>query len=111
MWYLIASCFSFVSGCLAAGYFFHLHQKGNEQRFMEQEKELQSRKDALQELIYRTHHHGINPISKRIRGACAVIRLTPSKEEQSYWLTVIENEALTMETDVLNNIKEFEHLQ
>ncbi|HMG94353.1 MAG TPA: hypothetical protein VK589_30040 [Chryseolinea sp.] len=115
---LIFSVICFVSGCLAAGYFFRRHQKGNEERFIQQDKELEARdkelearKRALQEIIYGSHHIGANPRGKRIRGAVSVIRLSKDPKEHLYWLKVIEDEALTIEMEVLNTIKEFEHLQ
>lgn len=111
---LIISVISFVLGSLGAGYFFRRHQHKNELRFIQQEKEIQERKEALERIMYRTHHHGINPIAKRIRGACSVMRLINNQEgqqERLFWLNQIEQCAFTMETDVLNTVKEFEHLQ
>lgn len=107
----ILSLISFACGSLAAGFLFRRHYIISEQEFSRQQQEIESRKRALQEIMYRTHHEGINPIAKRIRGLCQLGYLTEDKAEILRFLKVIEDQALTMETDVLNTIKEFEHLQ
>lgn len=106
-----------------------------EYKLRQKEAELNLSKEALQTIMYRTHHHGINPISKRIRGLCNLCLLGSQRlfnyldllsrpNHQGYsklamqentellnYLKLIESEALTLENDTLNKVKEFEHLQ
>jgi len=66
---------------------------------------------ALRQVIYHAHHLGINPRSKRIRGLSNLGKLetAPDSAPHQYFM-LIEAEALTLETDVLNTIKEFEKM-
>lgn len=106
-----------------------------EQKLKQKETELNLRKEALQTIMYRTHHQGINPISKRIRGLCNLCLLANLRlfnfldqlskpNHQGYsklameenteilnYLKLIESEALTLENDTLDKVKEFEYLQ
>jgi hypothetical protein len=140
--YLITSLIFLLAGFAGAAFLFRRKYQNSvqifiqyEQRLKQKEEELELRKKALQTIMYRTHHHGINPISKRIRGLCnlgllASLRVFNFLEQLSKpnhqgfsklamednkevlnSLREIEKQALTLETDTLDKVKEFEHLQ
>lgn len=140
--YLICSVISLLAGFAGAAFLFRRKYQNSvhlfyqyEVRLRQKEDELELRKKALQTIMYRTHHHGINPISKRIRGLCnlgllASLRVFNFLEQlskpnhQGYGklamednkevmdsLRQIEKQALTLETDTLDKVKEFEYLQ
>lgn len=149
MHYLIVSLISLLCGFAGAAFLFRRHYRNTHSQFqeyelmlMEKEKlltaselNLKEKTEALQKIMYRTHHHGINPVCKRIRGLTnlslmAVSRLfnfleilsKPNHQEYSKlamaenteilnYLKLINSEALTLENDTLNKVKEFEHLQ
>jgi len=85
--------------------------------------QLEESKSAVREMMYQTHHQGINPIAKRIRGLCQLLSklldqaekkfpaLSPLLVEMFLLIETIEREALTLEKDVLDKVKKFEHLQ
>lgn len=80
--------------------------------------ELKESKQALREIMYQTHHLGINPIAKRIRGLCLLgkrlatnLSPSPEAEEVQTLFETIESQALSLENDTLDKVKEFEHLQ
>jgi hypothetical protein len=105
MLFWIGLLVSWCAGFLAAGLLFRRH-------ILKQRK-------ALQSIMYQTHHHGINPKSKRIRGITNLgLILTTNRDpdpkswhEVREYFIMIEKEALDLETSVLEKVKEFEHLQ
>lgn len=135
MSYLIVSLVSFVCGCAGAAYLFRRNHRNSISRYQALESQLQEGREALQEIMYLTHHQGINPICKRIRGLSTLglmvsarlmnyLDLLSKPHHQEYsklamhesqeilkYFKLIENEAKDLETDTLNKIKEFEHLQ
>lgn len=80
--------------------------------------QLEESKEAVRTMMYQTHHLGINPVAKRIRGLCLLgkrisddLYQSPEVVEISMLLETIESQALTLENDTLDKVKEFEHLQ
>jgi hypothetical protein len=68
--------------------------------------------------MYETHHQGINPICKRIRGITSLgkISLRNTSHPNAWsdieqYFDMIDAEALELETQTLKKVKEFEHLQ
>lgn len=111
MLYLIVSLICLSAGFAGAAYLFRRHYKNYH-------FQIEQRKEAIRTILYRTHHNGVNPGCKRIRGitvigALVTMRLPQcaEREEILKFLKMIETEAMNLETDVLNNVKEFEHLQ
>lgn len=92
---------SWCAGFLVAGWMFRRH--------------ILMQKKALRSIMYQTHHQGINPVCKRIRGITSLGLIAckdPSRwHEIREYLELIEREALELETSTLNKVKEFEHLQ
>jgi hypothetical protein len=110
MLYLIVSLISLFAGFAGARYLVRRHHS-NVLFQMQQQAE------ALRTIMYRTHHHGVNPICKRIRGITGLgrilIKRSPASSDQeiNMILDMIDNQALELETEMLNKVKEFEHLQ
>lgn len=80
--------------------------------------EVEESKAAVRTIMYQTHHLGINPIAKRIRGLCLLGKritedLSPSPQaaEAHTLFETIEAQALSLEKDTLDKVKQFEHLQ
>ncbi|MGL6121688.1 MAG: hypothetical protein ACRC1W_01365 [Shewanella sp.] len=135
MSYWIVSLISLLSGFAGAAYLFSRYHLKYSSHYHRQALQLKESKEALQKIMYRTHHHGINPISKRIRGLSGLgmmgsarlmnyLEMLSKPNHQKYsklamaesleimrYLKLIEKQALDLENDVLSNIKEFEHLQ
>jgi hypothetical protein len=100
-----------------------------------QDAKLKERTEAIRTMMYRTHHLEVNPICKRIRGLSGLGIMASSRlfnfceqlskpgHQEFSKLAMAENkeilecfrkigsQALELETDNLNNVKEFEHLQ
>lgn len=95
---------SWCAGFLGAGLLFRRH-------ILKQRK-------ALESIMYQTHHQGINPICKRIRGITTLgLILTTNRDctpkswhEVREYFIMIEKEAMDLETTTLEKVKEFEHL-
>lgn len=111
MLYWIGLLVSWCAGFLVAGFFFRRHYKNYQDQIAQ-------RKQALRAIMYQTHHEGINPICKRIRGITSLgLMLTGgelkpnSLPEIRNYFSMIEKEALELETSTLEKVKEFEHLQ
>lgn len=107
MWLLAGTLMGLTIGKLL---YRHHYRKAKEQ--------LEESKAAVREMMYQTHHQGINPISKRIRGLCQLatklLKAAPRSEqcdESVMLIEYIEREALTLERDTLDKVKQFEHLQ
>jgi hypothetical protein len=133
--YLIVSLTSLLFGFAGAAFLFKRHYRNTEHRYMQYEQELERQREAIRTIMYRTHHNGINPISKRIRGLCTLgfmvsdrllnfLNLLSKPHHQGYsklaiaesneirsFFRLIEQQALGLETETLDNVKEFEHLQ
>lgn len=96
---------SWCAGFLVAGLLFRRH--------------ILKQKKALQSIMYQTHHQGINPVCKRIRGITTLgLMLTINRDishkswdEVRTYFIMIEKEALELETTTLEKLKDFEHLQ
>ena len=109
MLYLIVSVTSLCAGFLLAGSCFRRHLKRNRYQIAHQ-------KEALRTIMYQTHHEGINPICKRIRGITTLALLSMKKSpgcspDIALYFQMIETEAMNLENDTLNKVKDFEHLQ
>lgn len=100
-----------LSGLAVSRFLFSHHYRRFHRQIISQQQDLETSKEVIRQIMYQTHHHGINPIAKRIRGLCQLARLEPDGDEVNRILTIIEDEALTLEKDTLNAVKEFEHLQ
>ena len=85
----------------------------SDQQYRNARKEVEESKAAVRAIMYQTHHHGINPIAKRIRGLCLLgKRLSHSTDDEvSTLFETIEAQALNLENDTLEKVKQFEHLQ
>jgi hypothetical protein len=103
--YWIGLVGSWCVGFLVAGLLFRRH--------------ILHQKKALRSIMYQTHHQGINPVCKRIRGITTLgLFLTTNRDmdheswhEIREYFIMIEKEALELETTTLKKVKEFEHLQ
>lgn len=116
MLYWIVSLISLCVGFAGATYLFRRH-------YTNVKFHLEQRKEALRTIMYRTHHIGVSPIGKRIRGLTGLGRATmkrsdPSSETELNMRTeltmifdMIDNQSIELETEMLNKVKEFEHLQ
>jgi len=142
MIYLIVSLLFFVLGFAAASYLFQRHYRNYIFQFQEQESlllnkelELKESKEALQEIMYLSHHQGTSPRSKRIRGLTGLgfmvvarlfnyLELLSKPNHQEYsrlamaenkellkYLKLIESEALQLEQDAMDKVKKFEDMQ
>lgn len=141
-YYLINALIFLLIGFSCTGFLFRRRYRNTVSRFQEyelklaqKEAELLVRKEALQLIIYRTHHMQSNPVCKRIRGLSSLGLLAVSRnfrllellskphhhgysklamEENKEILTallLINCEAKALEEEAINNVKEFEHLQ
>jgi hypothetical protein len=144
-WIVLAAFLSF--GCVGAGflmavYLVRRHYRKYVSRFLEreshyrrQEELLKESKEALREIMYRTHHHGLNPRAKTTRGLSGLGLLASGRlmnflellsrpnhhrysklamlesKEIMMCFRMIESEMLQLEHETLNDVKEFEHLQ
>ncbi len=80
--------------------------------YREARREVEESKSAVRQIMYQTHHEGINPIAKRIRGLCLLgKKISPSDSEVHTLFETIEAQALNLENDTLEKVKQFEHLQ
>ena len=112
MYYLIVSLISLCVGFAAAAYLLRRH-------YSNVQFELDQRKEALRTIMYRTHHQRINPVCKRIRGitnlgvtvATKRLPVCVETDEMIAYFKMIEIEAMDLETETLDIVKEFEHLQ
>jgi hypothetical protein len=111
MYYLIVSVAFLFAGFAAATYLFRRHYKNYH-------FQIEQRREALRTIMYRTHHHGVNPVCKRIRGISGLgILITKQLPEEKRTVEIIEyfkmidGIAQELESETLSNIKEFEHLQ
>jgi hypothetical protein len=140
--HLIVSLISLLFGFAGAAFLFKRHYRNISHRYQQYEQQLQAQreeleasKEALRDIMNQTHHEGINPIAKRIRGLCNVgfmeldrlmnfLNLLSKPHHQGYsqfaiaenlkarkCFEYIEEQAFKLETDTLNNVKKFEHLQ
>ena len=140
--HLIVSLISLLCGFAGAAFLFKRHYRNISHRYQQYEQQLQAQreeleasKEALREIMNQTHHEGINPIAKRIRGLCSVgfmalgrltnfLELLSRPHHQKYsqfaiaessdiqkCFEYIEQQAFNLEMDTLKKVKEFEHLQ
>lgn len=111
MHYLIVSLVGLCVGFVAAAYLFRRHYKNYH-------VQIEQRKEALRTIMYRTHHMGVNPVCKRIRGITTIGILVTKRlpacaesEEVISFFHLIETEAQDLENQTVTHVKEFEHLQ
>ena len=67
--------------------------------------------EAIRKIVYDSHHRGLNPILKTLRGLLHLLQLVSKDHQTSEYIALMEEQIVKAEVEEATRIRQIEHLQ